>query len=65
MRTVPVESMAAMKMVAEDEATSRLSEIYGDIKDTIRIDVVPNIYKAMATNPAYLEAMAPNRFRGR
>src|SRR6266511_3954370 len=37
MRTVPVESMAAMKMVAEDEATCRVSEIYDDIKDTFRI----------------------------
>lgn len=51
-----MESMAAMNMVAEDEATSRVSEIYDDIKDTFRIDVVPNMYKAMAPNPAYLEA---------
>jgi hypothetical protein len=43
--------MAAMNMVAEDEATSRVSEIYDDIKDTFRIDFVPNMYKAMAPNP--------------
>lgn len=31
-----MESMAAMKMVAEDEAACRLSEISDDIKDTFR-----------------------------
>jgi hypothetical protein len=44
MRTVRVESMAAMKMVAEDEATSPVSEIYDDLNDTFRIDFVPYMY---------------------
>ncbi len=48
--------MAALKMVAQDEATSRVSEINDDIKYSFRIEFVPNMYKAMAPNPAYLEA---------
>jgi hypothetical protein len=46
-----VESMAAMNMVAEDEATSRVSEIYDDIKDTFRIDFVPKTSRWRRTPP--------------
>lgn len=48
--------MASTKMIAEDEATGRVKEIYEDITQTLGIDFVPNMYKAMAPKPGYLEA---------
>ena len=46
--------MAAIKMVEEAEATGTVKYIYDEIKDTFEIDFVPNMYKLMAPNPAYL-----------
>jgi alkylhydroperoxidase/carboxymuconolactone decarboxylase family protein YurZ len=48
--------MPAIKMVEEAEAEGRVVEIYGEIKETLGIDFVPNMYKLMAPNPPYLEA---------
>lgn len=48
--------MAAIKMVDEAEATGAVKDIYEEIKGTFGIDFVPNMYKVMAPNPAYLEA---------
>jgi alkylhydroperoxidase/carboxymuconolactone decarboxylase family protein YurZ len=48
--------MAAIKMIEEEEATDRVRDVYAEIKDTFEIDFVPNMYKLMAPNPAYLEA---------
>ena len=48
--------MTAIKMIEEAEATGTVKDIYADIKDTFGIDFVPNMYKVMAPNPAYLEA---------
>ena len=48
--------MAAIQMISEDEATGQTKEIYEDIKATLGIDFVPNLYRVMAPNPAYLEA---------
>ena len=48
--------MAATKMVAEDQATGRVKDIYEEIKGEFGIDFVPNLYKVMAPNPTYLEA---------
>ena len=48
--------MATIKMIQETEAEGRVKEIYGEIQDTFGIDFVPNLYKVMAPNPAYLEA---------
>jgi hypothetical protein len=45
-------------MIEEDEATTEVKEIYSDIKSTLGIDFVPNMYKLMAPKPAYLEAMS-------
>ena len=47
--------MTSIKLIPEDEATGRVKEIYQDIKETLGIDFVPNMYKAMAGNPEYLE----------
>jgi AhpD family alkylhydroperoxidase len=43
-------------MIEEAEATERVQAIYNEIKESIGIDFVPNMYKVMARNPAYLEA---------
>ena len=48
--------MASTKMIAEDEATGKVKEIYNDIRQTLGIDFIPNMYKAMAPKPGYLEA---------
>ena len=48
--------MAAIAMVAEEEATGRVAELYADIKASLGIDFVPNLYKVMAPRPDYLEA---------
>ena len=49
-------NMASIKMIAEGEATGKIKEIYDDIKLSLKIDFVPNMYKAMAAKPGYLEA---------
>lgn len=48
--------MALVKLVSEDEATVELLNLYEEIKATLGIDFVPNMYKVMASNPEYLEA---------
>ncbi len=48
--------MATIKMIPEEEAADTVKVIYDEIKDTFGIDFVPNLYKVMAPNPAYLEA---------
>lgn len=48
--------MASIKMIPEEEATGKVKEIYEDIKHTLGISFVPNLYKVMAAKPGYLEA---------
>ena len=48
--------MASIKMVSEEEASGKVKEIYDEIKSRLGIDFVPNLYKVMASKPAYLEA---------
>ena len=48
--------MATIRMVPEEEAAGRVKDIYAEIRSTFGIDFVPNLYKVMAPNPAYLEA---------
>ena len=47
--------MASIKMIGEDEATGKTKEIYKDIRESLGIDFVPNMYKVMASKSAYLE----------
>ena len=49
-------AMASIKMVEQDEAEGRVKAIYEEIKSQLGIDFVPNLYKTMGPNPAYLEA---------
>ena len=48
--------MSTVSMVPEDEATGRVKEIYDEIKQSLGVDFVPNMYKLMATKPSFLEA---------
>ena len=48
--------MAFIKMVPEEEATGKVKEVYEDIKSGLGIDFVPNLYRVMASKPAYLES---------
>ena len=47
--------MASIKMIDEIEASGKVKEIYDEIKKSLGIDFVPNLYKVMAHNPDYLE----------
>lgn len=48
--------MASVRLVPEDEATGKVKALYDEIKSELGIDFVPNLYRAMASNPDYLEA---------
>jgi alkylhydroperoxidase family enzyme len=48
--------MASVKLISEEEATGRFKALYEEIKEGLETDFVPNLYKAMAANPDYLEA---------
>lgn len=48
--------MASIRMVPEAEAVGEVRVILDDIKRQFGIDFVPNLYRVMATNPAYLAA---------
>jgi len=48
--------MAVIKLVEEDEASGVVRDVYQDIKSTLGIDFVPNMYRAMANDPDYLES---------
>ena len=50
------EQVAFVKVVEESEATGKVKETFEDIKKTLGIDFIPNMYKAMANNPEYLDA---------
>lgn len=46
---------ASIKVIAEDEASAKVRDLYNEIKETLGIDFVPNMYMALAQNPEYLE----------
>ena len=46
---------ASVQVVVEKEAAGKVKDIYRDIQKTLGIDFVPNMYKALAVNPDYLE----------
>lgn len=48
--------MSAVTTIPEDEATGRAKEIYDEIKQSLGIDFVPNMYKLMTAKPSFLEA---------
>jgi alkylhydroperoxidase family enzyme len=48
--------MASVRLIPEEEATGKVKTLYEEIKSELGIDFVPNLYRAMASNPDYLEA---------
>jgi len=54
--------MATVPLVSEQQATGKVKDIFDDIKRTFGLPFVPNLFKAMANHPAYLEA-SWNRFK--
>ena len=48
--------MAYVEMVSEQEATGKVSEVYEEIRSVLETDVVPPLYRTMASSPAILEA---------
>jgi AhpD family alkylhydroperoxidase len=55
MSELTTERVAFVRVVEESEATGKVKEVYKDIRNTLGIDFVPNMYKAMANNPEYLD----------
>ena len=47
--------MTSIMMIPEEEAAGKVKLVYEEIMEKLGIDFVPNMYKAMAHNPAYLE----------
>ena len=48
--------MSSVELISEADATGKAKSIYNDIKATLGIDFVPNMYRAMAVKPDFLEA---------
>lgn len=48
--------MASVRLIDEAEASGRVKVLFEEIKAGLGIDFVPNLYRAMASNPDYLEA---------
>ncbi len=46
---------ASVSVVREEDATGKVKDIYTEIRETLGIDFVPNMYLALGTNPDYLE----------
>ncbi len=46
--------MALIKMNSEEEAEGDVKQIYEEIKQTLGIDFVPNMYRVMAPKPDFL-----------
>ncbi len=54
--------MATVKFVEEKDAAPKVKEIYQDIMKFFNMPFTPNLFKAMANHPDYLEATW-NRFK--
>ncbi len=46
---------ATVRLVEEPDAVGKVAEIFADIKATKRIDFVPALWRALATNPDHLD----------
>jgi AhpD family alkylhydroperoxidase len=47
-------AMPTVKLVAEDDPNPIIQEVFRDIKETKKIDFVPNIWRALASHPQHL-----------
>ena len=48
--------MTTVRMIEEADATGEVKDLYEEIKKTLGIAFVPNMYKVMAPNPSFLRA---------
>ena len=48
--------MTQVKMVREDDASPKVKAVFEEVKKAFGIPFVPNLFKAMGSNPDYLEA---------
>ena len=46
--------MPTVKLVEENDPNPIIQEVFRDIKDTKKIDFVPNIWRALASHPEHL-----------
>ena len=47
--------VATVLPISEDAATGKVAAIYADIRNTKKLDFVPNFWRVLATNPDHLE----------
>ncbi len=47
--------IATVAPVPEERATGKVAEVFADIKQTKKLDFVPNLWRVLATNPDHLE----------
>ena len=55
MSDVGLNRIATVAPVEEATASPRVAAVFGDIKQTKRLDFVPNFWRVLATNPDLLE----------
>ena len=48
--------MTTVSMPGEDQASGEVGEVFAEIRRTFGMPFVPNLFKVMAHNPAYLKA---------
>ena len=46
--------MPTVKLVPEDDPNPIVQQVFRDIKETKKIDFIPNIWRALATHPEHL-----------
>ncbi|MBI3318241.1 MAG: carboxymuconolactone decarboxylase family protein [Candidatus Omnitrophica bacterium] len=49
--------MAIIRLMDESQATGRVKEIFEEIKSTLGLPFVPQLFRALGTNPPQLEAV--------
>jgi AhpD family alkylhydroperoxidase len=54
---MPDHRVATVRLIAEEEATGIVAEIFADIRRTKNLDFVPNFWRTLATNPTQLQVV--------
>jgi len=52
---MPAGRIATVPPVSEAAATGKVAAVYADIKQTKKLESVPNFWRVLATNPDHLE----------
>jgi AhpD family alkylhydroperoxidase len=53
--SMTAQRIATVTPIREQDARGKVAAIYDDIKKTKKLDVVPNFWRVLATNPDHLE----------